>query len=109
MWEEGVYQPLPVLIMKMSILSWNVRGLSSRDRRLRVKQMCKNWKVDVLVLQETKMEVFELKDVKEVWGRRNWGFIHKPTINRGGGILVAWDKGVISIQQSKIDGFSISI
>lgn len=85
MWKEGAFQPLLILIMKLSILSWNVRGLSSRDRRLYAKQMCKKWKLDVLVLQETKMEMFEMQDSKEVWGRRNWGFIHKPMVSRGGG------------------------
>jgi hypothetical protein len=36
--------------MKLSILSWNVRGLNQRDKRLRVSNMLRDWKVDIVCL-----------------------------------------------------------
>ena len=43
--------------MNTKILTWNVRGLHDRDKRLRIKNLLKEWHADVVCLQETKMEV----------------------------------------------------
>jgi exonuclease III len=37
--------------MKLSILSWNVRGLNKRDKRLRVSNLLRDWKVDIVCFQ----------------------------------------------------------
>jgi exonuclease III len=42
--------------MKLSILSWNVRGLNKRDKCLRVSNLLRDWKVDIVCFQETKLQ-----------------------------------------------------
>jgi hypothetical protein len=36
------------VIMKHKILSWNVRGLNDRDKHLRISNLIKLWKVDIV-------------------------------------------------------------
>ncbi|KAB2635279.1 hypothetical protein D8674_025813 [Pyrus ussuriensis x Pyrus communis] len=38
----------------MKIISWNVRGLGSRQKRLILKQQFRRLKPDIIILQETK-------------------------------------------------------
>lgn len=37
--------------MKTKILSWNVRELNKRDKRLRIIGLCRDWKADIVCLQ----------------------------------------------------------
>ena len=39
-----------VLSMNLKIISWNVRGLNDRDKRLRVHNMVRRWGLDVIYL-----------------------------------------------------------
>lgn len=44
--------------------------------------------MDVLTLQETKIQNIDRKMSIDLWGWRPFKFIHKPTEGRSGGILV---------------------
>ena len=44
-----------LIFMNLKILSWNVRGLNDRRKRLIVKNLLRGWKCDVICLQETKL------------------------------------------------------
>ena len=41
--------------MNLKILSWNVRGLNDCRKRSIVKNLLREWKYDVICLQETKL------------------------------------------------------
>jgi hypothetical protein len=43
--------------MKFKLLSWDVRRLNKGEKRLRVQNMLRDWKVDVICLQDTKLEL----------------------------------------------------
>ena len=43
--------------MNLKLLSWNVRGLNDFSKRLRVKNLHKQWKADLVCLQEMKLRV----------------------------------------------------
>jgi exonuclease III len=43
--------------MKHKIRSWNVKGLNEGNKHLRVKNFLSLWKVDIVCLQETKLEM----------------------------------------------------
>ena len=43
--------------MNLKIVSWNVRGLNEQDKQLRVRNMIRKWKADIVCLQETKLEL----------------------------------------------------
>ena len=41
--------------MKLKMISWNVRGLNDPQKRLVVKNLLREWKCDIVCLQETKL------------------------------------------------------
>lgn len=54
--------------MKPQLLSWNMRGLNERDKCLRVRNLLRDWKVDIVCFQETKLEVLSCSVVCSLWG-----------------------------------------
>lgn len=42
--------------MKPRLVSCNVRGLNAKDKRLRIRGLLRNRKVDIVCLLETKLE-----------------------------------------------------
>ena len=42
--------------MNLKILSWNVRDLNGKDKRLQIKKLLRTLRVDIVFLQETKLE-----------------------------------------------------
>ena len=54
--------------MNLKIVTWNVRGLNDREKRLQIKNLIKMWRADVICLQETKMELMSRSLVKSLWG-----------------------------------------
>lgn len=78
--------------MKIKILSWNVRGLNAKEKRVIVKSLLKEWKVDVVCLQEMKLKEVSKKGMKEIWGNR-WGeWIHLDAVGTAGG---CWSCGIV--------------
>jgi hypothetical protein len=54
--------------MKPKIITWNVRGLNVVDKRLRIRGLLREWKADVVCLQETKLEVISREVIRSLWG-----------------------------------------
>lgn len=73
-----------------------------------MKEMYRKSRVGLVCLQETKLSQFEWKEGKEVWGRKNWEWVLKEAINLSSGILIAWDKDLIKVEEKWMDEFSIS-
>jgi len=44
------------------LLSWNARGLNDREKRV-LKNALREWKYDLICLQEKKLEKVELSDI----------------------------------------------
>lgn len=42
--------------MKPTILTRHVRGLNERDKRSMMRNLLRDWKVDIVCLQETKLK-----------------------------------------------------
>jgi hypothetical protein len=45
-----------------------VRGLNEGDKCLRMRNLLREWKVDIVSLQETKLEVISCSFVHSLWG-----------------------------------------
>ncbi|KAG5576280.1 hypothetical protein H5410_056414 [Solanum commersonii] len=53
----AVREKLPnYFLMQLKLVSWNVRGLNSRNKRRVVKNIMGDWKADIICLQETKLQ-----------------------------------------------------
>jgi hypothetical protein len=56
--------------MKLKLLSWNVRGLNDPKKREVLKNWLWKWKVDVVCLQETKLDRVDWRLIQSIWGNR---------------------------------------
>ena len=54
-----------LVFMNLKIISWNVRGLNDSRKRLIVKNLLREWKCDVICLQE---ELNLLAWIDKWWG-----------------------------------------
>ena len=82
--------------MKPKILSWNVRGLNEGKKRLKVRNLLRNWKVDTVCFQETKVDFISNNFVRSLWGCLYVEWCYVPSRGASGGILVLWDRRVVT-------------
>ncbi|XP_057444002.1 uncharacterized protein LOC130736174 [Lotus japonicus] len=77
--------------------SWNVRGLGNAEKRREVKEVLKKVKLELILLQETKLG--ENKDrVGELFAKSiNLNFAEVHASGSAGGLISCWDSGIISV------------
>lgn len=81
--------------MKPKILSWNVCGLNEANKRLRIKNLLLEWKVDIVYLQETKMKIISISIVRSLRSCFCVDWVFLPSVAASGGVLVMWDRRVV--------------
>jgi hypothetical protein len=86
---------LQVVFMKPKLLSCNVRGLNEGDKRLRVRNLLRKWKTDIICLQECKLELISNSVVGSLWGCQYVDLCCSASRGAFGGILLMWDKRVL--------------
>ena len=96
------------VIMKHKILSWNVKGLNDRDKRLRISNLIRLWKVDIACFQETKMVSISNGFVQSLWGCPYVDWFHVDSRGASGGILLMWDRRAISRIDSCMGRFVVA-
>jgi endonuclease/exonuclease/phosphatase family metal-dependent hydrolase len=92
---------MQILLMKHKILTWNVRGLNEEKKRLRVRRLLSQWKVDIVCLQETKLELITQGLVQSIWRCPYVEWSYVASKGAAGGILLMWDRRVVS----KVDAY----
>jgi endonuclease/exonuclease/phosphatase family metal-dependent hydrolase len=73
--------------MKPKILSWNGRGLNKGDKRLKVRNLIRQWKADIICLQETKLEFISNSLVRGLWGCHFVDWCYLASHEASGGIF----------------------
>ena len=92
----------------MKILTWNVRGIGSSQKRVQIKHVISDYAPDFVCLSETKMLNVNNKLVKSIWSSIDIKFLFKQVIGRLGGILIMWDNLKHQLINSIIGEFTIS-
>lgn len=69
--------------------------------------MCGRLKLHMMIQQEAKLAKCRHMVAVQFWVWRNWGFIHKATVNSSKGLPVTWDKEVLEVSKSRVDTLSI--
>ena len=77
--------------MNLKLISWNIRGLNRKDKRLQVRNALKMWKADMICLQEVNMELINREVVRSLWSRRFVGWEYLEAGGTAGGILLMRD------------------
>jgi exonuclease III len=75
----------------MIVCSWNVRGLGGRIKKRKVRELIGRNMVDVLAIQETKLEVVDKKLVTRLWGCEEVDWRFSSSRGRSGGVLIMWN------------------
>ena len=93
--------------MKIKILSWNVRGVNDPDKRRVIKSFLRSNRVDLVSLQETKVQQMNNVMARSIGVGRflNWRALNVE--GSAGGILLLWDRR-ISLVDSVASSFSVS-
>jgi hypothetical protein len=81
--------------MKPKILTWNVRGVNERNKRLRIRNLLQDWKVDIVCFQETKLFSLSRRLVQSLWRCNYVDWVCLDSCGALGGILILWDKRVV--------------
>uniref|UniRef100_A0A2N9IJZ1 Reverse transcriptase domain-containing protein n=1 Tax=Fagus sylvatica TaxID=28930 RepID=A0A2N9IJZ1_FAGSY len=92
----------------LKLLTWNVRGLNDPKKRVVLKNWLRKWKVDVVCLQETKLDKVDGRMISSIWGNRFAGWEVLDATHTAGGVLLLWDKRVVERIDSKVGMFSVS-
>ncbi|KAK8659886.1 hypothetical protein V6N13_030077 [Hibiscus sabdariffa] len=66
----------------MRVLSWNVRGLESSVKRMAIRKVLRQQRVEMVYLLETKLEQISDELVNGIWWTDSFSFIASPsTVN----------------------------
>ena len=91
----------------MKIISWNTRGLGSRNKRRVVKDFLRSKNPDVVMIQETKKVECDRRFVGNVWTVRNKEWAALPVCGASGGILIIWDSKKLRNEEVVMGSFSV--
>ena len=73
-----------------------------------VKNLLRDWRCDVVCLQETKLDHTDLLLVWSLWSNQYVGWEVVNAVNTAGGILLMWDKRVVDKIDCFLGTFSVS-
>jgi exonuclease III len=94
--------------MNLNIVSWNVRGLNDKDKRLRMRNLIRTWKADIICLQETKMAAINRRVIQSLWGNQHVDWIILGSNGTARGVLLMWDKRVVEKVDEAASYYSLS-
>jgi exonuclease III len=97
------------VFMKPRILSWNVRGLNEGSKCLKVRNLLKNWKVNIVCIQETKLDAMSCSIVLNSWSCSHVDWCCLDSIGALGGILIMWDKKVVEKVDECVGVYSLAV
>ncbi|XP_057453104.1 uncharacterized protein LOC130744964 [Lotus japonicus] len=87
----------------MIILSLNSRGIGSRIKQNTVNGLIWKHKVDLVCIQETKLQELDVGTCRRIWGDPEFEWEWSPADNRSGGLLCLWKKDNLQIVERVVE------
>ena len=84
----------------MKIISWNVRGLGSFEKRREVCHLVREKNLFIICVQETKLFVIDVNLCTSIWGGDLVDFSFQPSVGASGGIVTMWDTREVEVWSS---------
>jgi len=94
--------------MNPKLISWNVRGLNQRSKLLKIRNLLRQWKADIISLKETKLELFSNCIVKILWGCQFVDWFYLPSSGASSGILLMWDRRIVEKFEAHVGEFVVA-
>ncbi|GJX70961.1 RNA-directed DNA polymerase, eukaryota [Tanacetum coccineum] len=69
-------------------------GLGNKTKKEWIKELTIKNKLNLIAIQETKMDKISHMDVKFMWGNSNYDFVCSDSLGNSGGILCIWEASV---------------
>ncbi|KAI8562172.1 hypothetical protein RHMOL_Rhmol03G0014100 [Rhododendron molle] len=82
----------------MQNLSWNIRGLSKKEKRSKVKKIVGDQKVDMLLIQETKQKSISGNFIESLWGDTTYDYVEVDADGCAGGLLTVWNSDFFKLE-----------
>ena len=95
-------EPASSCPMNLKILSWNVRGVNDSSKRKLIKSVVRKQKVDLLCIQETKMQVMSEGVVRSLGSGRFLDWKALNAIRSAMSVLICWDKRSLEILEWEV-------
>jgi exonuclease III len=92
-----------------NVLCWNIKGLNAENKWESLKNKVNESQCDVICLQETKKENFDILFIKLFCPPSFDSFCFIPSIGASGGILVAWKGEVFEGREVFRNDFALSV
>ncbi|KAL4180783.1 hypothetical protein AMTRI_Chr12g267800 [Amborella trichopoda] len=93
----------------MKVLTRNIRGLGQASKKDAVRAFTHKLSPTILALLETKLLDLDLQLIHQVWGRRTWQWVSRPSFGASGGIWVVSDASDLSLISQFTGEFSITL
>ncbi|GLT26621.1 hypothetical protein SLA2020_016760 [Shorea laevis] len=93
----------------MKIISYNVRGLNNVLKKKDVRSLVLKEKVEMVFLQETKLEGVEYVDCRVIWGVDDFDREAKDATGRSGGLLCVWHKDLFVKESTMVGNWFICL
>lgn len=82
----------------MIMLCWNISGCNFPDKQKVVKELCRNHKPDLFLLQETKVKLDKQEHIKKrIWKEAQFEYIN--AIGKARGLWILWNPTTVSVQR----------
>nr|GEW77770.1 RNA-directed DNA polymerase, eukaryota [Tanacetum cinerariifolium] len=95
----SVLEVLDEMIKVRQTMGYTVEGLGSKAKKDWTRELIGKHKVNLLSIQETKIESISKIDVKILWGNSNFEYLFSEAIGNSGRILCTWDPNIFSKEQ----------
>ncbi|RVW38817.1 hypothetical protein CK203_074199 [Vitis vinifera] len=94
--------------MKVKILSWNVREANDSSKRKVIKTFIRNQRVDLMCIQETKLQCMTDSIARSIGSGRFLGWKAVNAEGASGGIFICWDRRSLDMLDWEEGQFTLS-
>lgn len=86
----------------------NVKGINNRKKMQIIRGCMNRWMLDVVCLQETKMEIINEREIRSLWRMKEVGWHVLPAKKAAGGIVVLWREEKVECKKVLMEETTIS-